>query len=339
VVTSEFPDRRSLARNAARAVALALLLQACAGTARPEPAPAARRAVAVTFDDLPVISVTQLDAEARRDVTQHLLASLARQGVPAIGFVNEYGLHGFAREPGPEPDPNGVALLGLWLDAGDELGNHGFAHADLHATTLAGYTRDIVLGEAVSAPLVQARGRQLRYFRHPYLHTGRDLATKQDVERFLAARGYRVAPVTVDNEDYLFAAAYSRAAERGDAAFMARVATEYVAYTERAFEYSERLAQAVFGREIRHVLLLHANALNAEHFDDLARMMRARGYGFLSLDEALLDPAYASSDRYVGPESINWLGRWAITSGLRTDENVLDDFPDVPEFVAQAAEG
>jgi peptidoglycan-N-acetylglucosamine deacetylase len=317
---------------------LALGLHACRGPARAESAAAGGRRVAVTFDDLPVISVTELDAPARLDLTRKLLASLDRQDVPTVGFVNEYGLYGFAREPGPTPDPNGIELLRMWIDGAQELGNHSFAHSDLHATTPAAYTREIVLGEAVTGPLVQAKGMRLRYFRHPYLHTGRDLGTKRDIERFLAERGYRVAPVTVDNEDYLFAAAYSRAAARGDTAFMERVAAEYVAYTERAFEYSERLAETLFGREIRQVLLLHANALNADHFDDLARMMRARGYDFIALDDALLDPAYASTDDYVGSESINWLGRWAITSHLRTDENVLDDFPDVPEFVAAAAE-
>jgi peptidoglycan/xylan/chitin deacetylase (PgdA/CDA1 family) len=319
-------------------LALALALHACSSPAPPGTAAPAERAVAVTFDDLPVISVTELDGAARHEITRLLLASLERQGVLALGLVNEYGLHWFAREPGDAPNPEAVALLGMWLDAGYELGNHGFAHADLHATTVETYARDIVLGEAVSGPLAQAKGKRLRYFRHPYLHTGRDLGTKRDVERFLADRGYRVAPVTVDNEDYVFAAAYSRAAARGDAAFMQRVAEEYVAFTARAFEYSERLARALFGREIRQVLLLHANALNADHFDDLARMMRARGYGFVTLDEALLDPAYSSRDIYVGPESLNWLGRWAITRHVRSDEDVLDDFPDVPEYIASAAE-
>jgi len=296
------------------------------------------RSVAVTFDDLPVISVIELDAVARRDITERLLASLEREAVPTIGFVNEYGLHGFAREPGPAPDPNGVALLRMWIEAGYELGNHGFAHRDLHSSTVEAFCRDVVLDEAVTGPLLAEKGMQLRYFRHPYLHTGLDLETKKGVERFLEERGYRVAPVTVDNEDWLFAAAFSRATARREADLARRVAEAYVAYTEHAFEFSEGLAASLFGRAVPLVLLLHANALNADQFDELAEMMRARGYAFVSLDQAVEDRAYESADDYTGGESLNWLARWAITRGLKTEENVLDDFPDVPEFVTAAAE-
>ncbi len=317
--------------------ALALGLAACAGSGESDRANTSPRRVAVTFDDLPFISVTPLDAEARRDRTRELLSRVRAEGCPTIGFVNEYGLHGLNRTPGPTPDPDGVALLAMWVDAGFELGNHTFAHTDLHQTSLATFQDDVIRGEVVTAALLHRRAMQLRYFRHPYLHTGRDLATKRELERFLSGRGYRVAPVTVDNEDYLFAAAYSRAAARGDRSLMERVAAEYVRYTERAFEYSERLAVALFGRDVSQVLLLHANALNADSFGELARMMKRRGYSFVSLDSALRDEAYASEDTYTGEESINWLGRWAVTRGARTAANVLDDFPDVPQFVVKAS--
>ena len=296
------------------------------------------RQAAVTFDDLPVISVTPLDAAGRRRITVRLLDAIRADGVPAVGFVNEYGLYGFRPNNDGAPDPDGVALLRRWLDAGLELGNHTFAHVDLHKARLAAYQDDVVRGEAVTGGLMQERGRRLRYFRHPYLHTGRDLDTKRAVERFLAGRGYRVAPVTVDNEDHLFAAAYSKAEARGDADLMRRVVAAYVAHTERVLEYSERLSVAVFGREIRQIVLLHANALNADHFHDLAQLMKRRRYSFVTLEDALRDEAYGAADTYTGEESIDWLGRWAITKGLKTLGDVLDGVPDVPGFVTEAAD-
>ena len=303
-----------------------------------EPSGMPAREAAVTFDDLPVISVTQMDAAARTTLTRRLLAEIAAWNVPVVGFVNEYGLYGFRHDRHGAPDRSGIALLQMWLDAGLELGNHTFAHTDLHATSPAGFDADVVRGERVTGKLLRRKGMRLRYFRHPYLHTGRDLATRRDVERFLAGRGYRVAPVTVDNDDYIFAAAYSKAAERGDARMMRRLATTYIRYTKRVFHYSERLSVTLFGREIKQVVLLHANMLNADHFVDLARMMRQRGYSFISLDAALRDDAYASADVYTGDESINWLARWAVTRGVKRSANVLDDFPDVPRFVLQAAD-
>ena len=51
--------------------------------------PGAGREVAVTFDDLPVISVVHGDVETHRDITTRLLEGLVAHEIPAIGFVNE----------------------------------------------------------------------------------------------------------------------------------------------------------------------------------------------------------------------------------------------------------
>ena len=82
------------------------------------------------------------------------------------------------------------------------------------------------------------------------------------------------------------------------------------------------------GREIKQVLLLHANPLNAEHFDELVRMMKRRGYAFISLDEALEDPAYRLPDSYAGTRGLSWLHRWALTKGMKMREE-----PREPEFI------
>jgi cellulose synthase (UDP-forming) len=313
-----------------------LVLSLSASAAHGNPGPE-HRMVAVSFDDLPVISVTQLNSAARRDITKKLLGNIKSNKVPAIGFVNEYELYGFSKVPKGPPDKDGIALLQMWLDDGLELGNHTFAHVDLHAIPIAAFKEDVIRGETETSRLLKQKGKRLRYFRYPYLHTGQDIKTKHTVEKFLADRGYRLAPVTVDNEDYMFAAAYSKAAESGDKPMMRRIGAEYIDYTERIFQYNEKLSVTLFGREIRQILLLHANALNADFFGNLAQMIKKRGYSFISLDEALKDNAYSSPDTYTGDESINWLARWAITRGVKNIDNIYDDLPDVPDFVKKAA--
>lgn len=303
----------------------------------PEPPVPPVREAAVTFDDLPFVSVTLLDAEAKKELTGKLLAAAASHNVPVVGFVNEYGLYGFERQPRGAPDTQGVALLEMWLDKGFDLGNHTFAHTDLHLSSRDDFKQDIIRGEEVTRRLLQRKGLHRRYFRHPYPHTGRTLETRHDLERFLANRGYRVAPVTVDNEDWLFAAAYSKSAERGETEMMRRVGAAYLRYTEQAFAYSEKLSTKLFGREIRQIVLLHANALNADYFGEIAERMKWRGYSFITIDKALQDKAYDSADTYTGGETLNWLARWSVASGLRTAENVLDEFPDVPAFVREVA--
>jgi len=266
--------------------------------------------IAITFDDLPVISSTIRDLEGHNQITTRLLKSISLNNVPAIGFVNEDKLLS-----GGELDEARVALLQKWLDAGLELGNHTFSHLDLHTSPLPVYQEDVIRGETATSQLLRNRGAKLRYFRHPYLHTGRNIETKEKFEKFLAARGYRVAPVTMINSDWIFAAAYERALARGDTRLRKRIAEAYVPYTERIFDYFERQSVDLFGYGVSQVLLLHANLLNADYFGDLVQMMRRRDYTFVTLDQALQDKAYESLDTYAGLGGISWLHRWVITKG------------------------
>jgi peptidoglycan/xylan/chitin deacetylase (PgdA/CDA1 family) len=266
------------------------------------------RQVAITIDDLPVGGATAASRWAA--VTSGLLDALQAHRVPAVGFVNESKLY-----VGQKLDTTRVSLLRAWLAAGRELGNHTFSHISAHRTTLETYTADILRGERVSRPLSLEYRRLLRYFRHPLLHTGRSLEFRAGVERFLAEHGYVVAPVTVDNEEWIYAAAFARARDAGDTALVRRVVADYHRHLDAAFAYSEGLSRSLFGREIPLVLLLHANELNAARLGVVLERLSARGYRFVTLERALADTAYRSPDRYMGPVGPSWLFRWAATRG------------------------
>jgi len=88
-----------------------------------------------------------------------------------------------------------------------------------------------------------------------------------------------------------------------------------VPYMRRMFEFDEQLSRELFGREIPHVLLLTPSRLNADSFDELVSMIEARGYRFVTMDQATNDEAFKSKDTYTGQTGISWLQRWAITRG------------------------
>lgn len=309
--------------------ALFFLLVALAAPQPVGSSSAPSRQIALTFDDLPGVVLPEEGTARLAQITEKLVSAIAAEHVPVIGFVNEGKL-------GPEggPDPERVALLKKWIDTGLELGNHTFSHIDLHRRALDVFQQDAARGETVTRGLLAAHRMRLRFFRHPFLHTGRTLAIRHAVERSLAARGERIAPVTVDNSDWIFARAYALAQGRGDAAAVERIAAAYVPYMEAKVEYFERQSAALFSREIRQVLLLHANALNADRFAELVSMLRRRGYAFISLERALEDRAYRSRDDFVGPGGISWLHRWALSGGRN---RVLPGEPSTPRFVLDAA--
>ena len=290
--------------------------------------PAPPRAVAFTFDDLPQARFVSVpDAQA---VTGRLLTHIRAARIPAIGFVNEIKLERDTARPQAM-----TALLEAWLDAGADLGNHGYAHRRFWDYPLDEVEADVLRGERVITRLLAARGRRPRFYRHPTLNTGTDSATRATFERFLGVHGYAVAPVTIDNDDYLYALAYdhARAGPRPDTALMARLGRDYVRYMEETFAFYETLSVSLLGREPAQVLLLHANALNADFLGDLAAMLTRRGYRFVSLDEALQDPAYQLPDHYIGPRGISWLQRWAITQGRPPGEQ-----PQLPDWVQAATQ-
>lgn len=283
-----------------------------------------QRFVAFTFDDLPVTRFASVaDAEA---ITARLLTHICTLEIPAVGFVNEGKLHAV-----PGASASLIALLDAWLDAGLELGNHTYSQLRLFDVPLKDYQADVLRGERETKCLLAARGHRLRYFRHPMLNTGPGMKTREAFERVLAERDYAVAPVTTDNDEHLYALAYDRARVRGDSVLMARLGRDYIQYMQEIIRFYEALAGSVLGREPAQVLLLHANALNADYLDRLAAMIAQRGHRFILLDQALKDPAYQLPDRYVGPRGLAWLMRWAITRGRPPGEP-----PGVPPWVRSA---
>ena len=292
------------------------------------PAQTASRSIAITIDDLPVVS-TRRDIANRRKITKKLLGHIKKANVPVIGFVNENKLY-----DGDKRDQKQIDLLRMWLSAGLELGNHTYSHRSLNTIPISEYQSDVLKGESITRELLGKRKLTIRYFRHPFLQTGRSLDIKAQFAQFLADHGYRVAPITFDNADYIFSRAYDNAFDKKDKALMKKIGDAYIPYMESKLDYWERQSMKLFGREMAQTLLIHANFINSDYLDDLAAMFRKRGYRFVTLEEALKDDAYRLPDTYVGPAGISWIHRWALAKGR---EWVLLDEPRVPGFVLRAS--
>ena len=296
--------------------------------------------MAITIDDLPVAPPNRHTLEQQEEITERLLAVLDAHGAPAVGFVNESKL-----AVDGEMDPRRVRLLERWLDAGHELGNHGHSHLDLHRVEPEAWMEDVLRGERVIRPLVEERGGELRWFRHPFLHAGRSAEIQRRTVRFLDEHGYRVAPVTIDNGEWIYADAYADAWNpprgRNDGAVLERLGEDYVRYMLEVVEYYEGQSREIVGELIPQSLLIHAYALNADRLDRLLSELEERGYEWITLEEALEHPAYdrpalGSDDGYTGPGGITWLHRWAIAEGR--DRSIFRGEPEVPEWVRELSE-
>ena len=272
------------------------------------PAATEGRRVAITIDDGPVVGDGG-DLDRFQRITAGLIGCFKAEQVPVVVFVNERQLnvHG-------QRDARAEALR-QWRDAGFEIGNHTYSHPDLNRVPLWQYQDNIVQGEVITKRILEERGQKLIWFRHPFLHTGTTAEVARGLQAFLDQRGYRVAPVTVDYADYAFAGVYTRLLRAGDKATADRVYQAYLDQVDVGFAEAERLSKELFGYELPQTLLIHCNELNSVSLRDSIARMRKRDYSFVSLDEALKDPAYNRPHAFLGPEGITWLRRWALAEG------------------------
>jgi peptidoglycan/xylan/chitin deacetylase (PgdA/CDA1 family) len=306
--------------GAVKSLAAALLAVALAAGGR-----AAAEPVAITFDDLPSLTYSTA-TDYQQATTEKLTAALKRQRVPAIGFVNEIKLETADRAAR-------IALLTRWLDAGLELGDHSYSHLHFAAATpVTDYIGDVSRGDTVTRTLLAQRKKPPpQWYRHPYLETGATADARRVFEAWMAAHGYRTAPVSMENSDWQFALIYDDAVMRGDAAAQARIRQAYLDFTRQIVPWYRQAALDVLARRPAFVFLLHATRLNADVMDDLLAIFRANQLTPVSLDDALKDPAYAIPDAYVGENGIGWVTRWSLALSKSMPWSALPKVPD--EFV------
>lgn len=284
--------------------------------------------VCITVDDLPGAlpgnDFAYGDLKELEKINHGIPGVLKAHHAWAIGFVNERKL-----QVQGERDAR-AGLLQTWLDDGLLLGNHTYSHADFSATPLPQYEDDTIRGEVVTGALLKAVGQKEQYFRHPYLNTGMSLDVKTAFETFLKERGYTIAPVTIEDADYVFNDALAHASEKKDKKLAAKAKAEYLEYVDTVFNFGESESAKLFGRQIPQVLLIHANELNVECLDPLLTKLEKRGYKFVSLEQAMSDPAYATPDRWVGT-GVLWMERWKLAMGLKPEP---DKGPDPPKWAS-----
>jgi peptidoglycan-N-acetylglucosamine deacetylase len=289
-------------------------------------APSNQKSLVLTVDDLPGAlpgnDFAVGDLKTLQKINRGIPAILKAHHVWAIGFVNERKLQVWG-----ERDAR-AELLQMWLDDGLTLGNHTYEHTDFNTATLQKFEDETIRGEAVTRVLMKAAGQTEKYFRHPYLRTGATIEAKTAFEQFLKDRNYIIAPVTLDDGDYIFNDVLAQAIEKKDKKLEVKARAAYLEYVDASFDYAAKESQTDFNRQIPQTFLIHDNQINLECLDALLTKLEKRGYKFMSLDEALADPAYATQDLYVG-DGMSWLAKWKIALNMKVE---ADKGPDPPKW-------
>lgn len=269
-----------------------LLVQSCRGD-EPE-----RKQIAITFDDAPVMRFYSHPSQWHRQlIVDSLTTVLRRYHAPATIFVVGSLLE----------NPEGEELLVQWLQGGVDLANHSMNHTSFNDLTYREGVDEIVLAQEVLAPFAEAHCKTIKYFRFPFLEEGTALDRKQAWLRYLDASGLAPGRVSIGNDDWDYDIAYSEAELAEDWELRYQIGQEYMQHMRESFAYWESVSEELFGRNVKHVLLLHANRINRDYLGLILWELQADGYEFISLNEAYQDPLYSAYDAWVSETGTSFL--------------------------------
>jgi peptidoglycan-N-acetylglucosamine deacetylase len=237
--------------------------------------------MAITFDDLPVHGALPVGM-TRLEIAHSILETLNRERLPPV-----YGLINGGR--GAE-DPNSLSVLQAWRMAGQPLGNHTWAHLDLNKETAEEFEAEVSRNEPLLESLMGTK--DWHWLRYPYLHEGDTVEKRRAVRTWLFAHGYQIAEVSMDFEDYLWNEPYARCVAKHDEASIAKLHDSYLAVANQYYGVFREVSQLVYGRDVKYVLLMHVGAFDARMLPELLKLYRAKGVKFISLPDAMSDPAY-----------------------------------------------
>jgi lysophospholipase L1-like esterase len=252
--------------------------------------------IAFTFDDLPAHSLLP-PGETRQDVATKIITALHDARMPPIyGFVNGVRI---------EEQPADMTVLLAWHGAGNPLGNHTWSHMNLNQHTMEEFTADLTRNEPLLNKLMGEE--DWHWFRFPYLAEGDTSEKRVAVRNLLAQRGYKIAGVTMSFSDYLWNEPYARCKAKGDTTAIALLESSYLAAADDNISRYREMSHKLYGRDIPYVLLMHIGAFDAEMLPRLLNLYRARGFQFVTLDEAESNEFYREdTDLHLppGPDSL-----------------------------------
>src|SRR5882757_4172632 len=273
--------------------------------------------LAITFDDLPLNGLLP-PGVTRVETAKNVLAILKERNVPPVyGFINAKKLEGNA---------DAAEALKLWA-ATEPVGNHTYAHMDLEQNTAEAFEREIEGDEPVLELL--SNRDDWHWLRYPYLHEGDTVEKRRAVRTYLKVRGYKIAQVTLDWEDYLWNTAYARCVGKNDKNSIAWLRSSYLNTASEFLDLGREQAKLIYGREINYVLLLHRGAFTSTILPEALDLLKKKGFKLVTLEEAESDAAYESDPDVGLHDAGTLLDQWMQVKQIKYPEHAEKPYKEI----------
>ncbi len=247
--------------------------------------PGQSRQIAVTIDDAPMGEGPYFSGERRG---QMLIQRLRQAGVDqALFFTITSNI-----------DKEGTDRLQKYVEAGHRLGNHTHTHPSAHRVSAADYMDDMSHADSI----LRTMDGYVPFFRYPYLHEGRDTASRDSIRFAVDSLGLANGYVTVDTYDWYIHQLVREARAVDRRVNMGALKQFWIDHLVQCIEFYDSVAATNLGRSPRHVLLLHENDLTGLFIFDLVRKLELEDWEIIPATSAYSDAIaeYVPSTLFLG---------------------------------------
>lgn len=246
--------------------------------------------VAITIDDFrlnddPLQTATEKDA--------NILAVLSKHRLKAALFVI-----------GSEIErPLTKQRMMKWDDAGHVVGNHTYTHPNYGKVTFDSFSEEFLKTHA----LIKDLQHFVPLFRFPQLFEGESAEKRDRMRAFLTTNKYKNGHVTIDASDWYVNQRLLARLQKKPKADLKSYRDFYLKHLWERSQYYDELAKRVWGKPVRHTLLIHHNLLNALFLEDVIAMYRRNSWKIIDAPTAFSDPVFDEQPKNVpAGQSLIW---------------------------------
>lgn len=289
--------------------------------------------VAITVDDLPAHGPL-LEGQTRIAIAKKMLEVFNKHKIPHVyAFINAGKESKDTGKAGDREDLKSV--MKLWVEMGHPLANHTYTHPSINKISVEEYKQQIELNEPILKEL--GSGYDWKFFRYPFLHEGADMPTRNAIRAHLKQRGYRIAQVTIDFEDWAWNEPYVRCVKTNNQKLISKLKKSFMKNAVDNLKRAEKISMALFGRQIDHILLLHVGAFDAEMMDELLTSYKKAGVQFISLNEAAKDEVYSIDPGIASKAGSELTYQYMKSKGIKHQDIGLQPYKAYPKELIETA--
>ncbi len=235
----------------------------------PQKEPRTYRKIALTLDDPPLPASKLFKSATNR--ADAIISEIRRVNGPQAAFFT-VGLH---------IENFGSSDLKNLAEAGHIIANHTYSHPMLSKITVDEFMSDVEKNHMMIELLPGFKP----YFRYPYLDMGGREKQLASMKR-LSELGYTNAYVTLTTHDWYLNAILLSAQRNNQKIDYDAFGTAYVNTIVDCAEYIANQYDISGMQQPAHILLLHANDVNALYLGKMIETFRKKGWEIIGVDDA-----------------------------------------------------